>query len=806
MKKAILFCLMMMSVMMINAQEEYFIKNYGKTDELKVRGGTCITQINGFLWIGTSTGFYAFDGNHMHPYTIPDDEGRGGFYGRVVALERSEENDLWLATKKGIYVFEMIEENMHLFTAEGLPENPDVRFIKFDKEGMLWAIMNGKAYRINVKKKTAECIGNGVMNPSCMTVTKNGTVWFGDNDGMLYRYDATNHSVRSYNAKPEGVEKLTNLSSITEMRNGKLALVTYRNGVFLFSPKDMKSKVLMTHDEEGEPIIAHTSITPDGDDLWVGTERGIVIYRMRDGHIRGLRQSRTAVNSLSDNAVHTLFVDEENGVWAGTFFGGMNRISLSPQNFSVFMPEDEKDNTDVFREICEDNDGHLWVGSEDGGLYLVDREKGVLHKANVNWGGEDQPFNIQSVMMVNDDLWLSSITNGIYVVDTKSMKLIRRYRKTNNTTEGRMIGGISMCQQDGTIFVSSSSGVYIFDKKEEAFIMMPELTNAYTHHLYADRHGNVWVATFDKGLWKIQKENGQWKAERTKFAYPCTTVIIEDSKGIYWVGTDLHGLVSYNDKTGETKQQKESEGLQHETVTNILEDAHHRLWISTFNGLYSYNLDKRIVNHMTLANGLPSAYLNYASGYVDENGFIYIGSYKGLVCFTPNSFILSKERLKPYFLNLYVNGKHITPNDETGILKHTLFETKEVKLTRDQNTFSINYAVASYRSGEIVWYRYRLNPDEPWTVTDNAQPIQLSNLSTGTYRITLQASYNPERWEGEAAVLVVKVDTPIWLSPFAFTCYAAFVIGLVVLVMSLIKKREINNLKKLKQTEKDNQE
>jgi len=795
MKKAILFCLMMLSVMMVSAQDDYFIKNYGLTDELKVRGGTCITQNNGFIWIGTSTGFFAFDGNHIHSYNIPDEEGSGGFYGRVLSLEKSSDHNLWIGTRKGIYEFEMITEDMHLFEAQGLPEHPDVRVIKFDKEDNLWSIMNGKAYRIDIKNKTAECIGEGVMSPSCMTVTKDGTVWFGDNNGMLYRYDPSNRRLRSYNAKPEEVERVTYLSCITEMRNGKLALITYKNGVFLFSPKDLTSKVLMTHDDEGMPIIAHTAITPNGDELWVGTERGIVIYRMRDDHISGIRQSSSPINTLSDNAVHTLFVDDENGVWAGTFFGGMNRISLSPHNFSVLMPENNKEEIDVFREVCEDNNGHLWVGSEDGGLYLVDREKGVLHKADLNWGGEELPFNIQSLMMVGDDLWLSSITNGIYVVDTKAMKLIRRYRKTNNTPEGRMISGISMCQQNGTIFVSSSLGVYIFDKKEEAFIMMPEMANTYAHHLFADRHGNVWVTTFDKGLWKIQQKKGQWKAERTKFTYPSTTVIMEDSKGVYWVGTDLHGLVSYNDKTGETMQQDESEGLQHETVTNILEDTHHRLWISTFNGLYSYNLGKKVVNHMTVANGLPSTYLNYSSGYIDKEGFIYIGTYKGLLCFTPTSFVLSKDRLKPYFLNLYVNGQHITPNDGSGILDQTLFQTKELHLTRDQNTFTIMYAVPSYRSGEIVWYRYRLNPDEPWTVTDNAQPIQLSNLSTGTYRITLQASYNPERWEGEAAVLVVKVATPIALSVGAFIIYALVIISIVVGVMWWIKKKEIKKLK-----------
>ena len=104
------------------------------------------------------------------------------------------------------------------------------------------------------------------------------------------------------------------------------------------------------------------------------------------------------------------------------------------------------------------------------------------------------------------------------------------------------------------------------------------------------------------------------------------------------------------------------------------------------------------------------------------------------------------------------------------------------------------YAVPSYRSGENVWYRYRLNPDEPWVVTDNAQPIQLSNLSTGTYRITLQASYNPERWEGDAAVLVVKVASPLALSTGAFIFYTLVITGIVVGLMWWIKKKEIKKL------------
>ena len=107
-------------------------------------------------------------------------------------------------------------------------------------------------------------------------------------------------------------------------------------------------------------------------------------------------------------------------------------------------------------------------------------------------------------MMVGDDLWISSITNGIYVVDTKAMKMLHRYRKTNQAERGGLISGITMCQQDGTIFVGSSTGVYTFDKEEESFIMMPEFTNTYAHHLYADQQTGKDL--YQSVLWCVSKQ------------------------------------------------------------------------------------------------------------------------------------------------------------------------------------------------------------------------------------------------------------------------------------------------------------
>ena len=790
MKKMGLFWVMALGAMMLFAQEKYHIKNFGKTDELKVRGTTCMVQVNGFMWIGTSSGLVGFDGAHAYVYTIPDEDGRGGYFSRVTALASGASDHFWVGTRRGIYKFEMVMQRLVPFHVEGMPKTANVSALQRDSDGRLWTIMDGQAYVIDIGKKKAECIGSGLVSPTCLCVTREGAVWMGDRNGNLYRYDEPNRRLRSYEVKPEGAEKFTNIICITELENGTMALLTSGDGMALFYPERFTSKMLLTRDDQGKQLMGHTALSPDGENLWIGTENGIIIYRMRDGQVTGIREDRQSLNSLSDNAVHSLCLDMDNGVWAGTFFGGMNRISLSPHNFTIATPEGEGEEVSVVREICSDNHGHLWVGTEDGGLYLYDRPANRLKLADIAWGDNLPPFNVQGLTMVGDDLWVSTIMGGIYVIDTQNMQLKKRYLKTNPTPTGHNIGGVSMCQQNGTIFVASAGpGVYIFDEQTETFNQMPELVGLIAHHLYADREGRVWLATRDKGLWKItQQKDGKWSAKQTPFNYMCTTVVMEDSKGIFWVGTDIHGLMYYNDQTGETAQLDISERLTHQAVNSIVEDYHHRLWIGTFDGLYSYNLEKRVVNHSTIANGLPTDYMNYSAAFMDHEGVVYIGTYQGIVSFNPSTFILSRERLKPYFIDLEVNGKHVMPGDSTGILKQTLFMTKELSLTREQNTFALTYAVPNYRNTTIVWYRYRLNPEDPWVVTDQSQPLQLTNLSAGTYRITLQASYNPDIWEGEATMLVVKVAAPAWLSTGAILGYIVFIVFIVVAVMSLINR------------------
>jgi ligand-binding sensor domain-containing protein len=313
----------------------------------------------------------------------------------------------------------------------------------------------------------------------------------------------------------------------------------------------------------------------------------------------------------------------------------------------------------------------------------------------------------------------------------------------------------------------------------------------------------------------MEKKNGKWKPKKTAFEYQCVTTVFQDSRGVIWAGNDRHGLLAFDEEMGVTlpidlmptdgDELIDPSAIPKDRdlcVTNIIEDSYHRLWVNTFDGVYTYNPDNGLVAHFTPVNGLPSLYFNLSSGLLTDGGVVLLGSYKGLVSANPGLFQTHREKLTPYFLNLYVNGKHIKPNDGTGILQQTLFMQKEIRLSYEQNTFSIFVAAATFHNEAVVWYRFRMNPKEPWTLTNDMAAIQMHNLAPGTYHVELQASYDRDKWEGDAATIKIVVEPPVYLSFWAIVGYVLLIVIGALLGMWLIQHAQYLKRKKLQAKKK----
>ena len=132
---------------------------------------------------------------------------------------------------------------------------------------------------------------------------------------------------------------------------------------------------LRLSDNPDAPLFVRHILPYSPEELWIGTESGIVVYNVRTRRYQHLKSSPYDPYSLSDNAVYSLCKDREGGLWIGSFFGGINYLPQRNSDFEKYYHTDDPHSLRGrrVREICPGSDGRLWIGTEDAGLYTFRR-------------------------------------------------------------------------------------------------------------------------------------------------------------------------------------------------------------------------------------------------------------------------------------------------------------------------------------------------------------------------------------------------------------------------------------------------
>lgn len=96
-------------------------------------------------------------------------------------------------------------------------------------------------------------------------------------------------------------------------------------------------------------------------ELWIGTESGVYIYNLRTKKLIHLQSSAYDIYALSDNAIYSLYKDREEGIWLGSYFGGINYF---PKQYTYFEKYYSRNSGDGLhgkrvREFCQDKMGYF---------------------------------------------------------------------------------------------------------------------------------------------------------------------------------------------------------------------------------------------------------------------------------------------------------------------------------------------------------------------------------------------------------------------------------------------------------------
>ncbi|MEO5681088.1 MAG: two-component regulator propeller domain-containing protein [Chitinophagaceae bacterium] len=807
-----IFAIFLLSAGALCAQSYYF-RHFQVENGLSNNAVICSVQDKkGFLWFGTKDGLDRFDGYSFKIFrSNPADSGSIGS-NFIHSLYEDKNGILWVGTEDGLYQYDAATES---FSRLPTTVTGQVAAIEMDAGKNLWFIAGLTLIQYNSSTKKLQYYDvTSYFEATSICHSGDGTIWVSTTNGLLKKYNSESNSFTDFDlfahSPKNGNAWIEKLYGTT---NGSILIGTSIHGAKLFDIHTAAYKDILTYNPDKTAVFVRNFVQTSDSECWIGTESGIFIYNMKSGTLVNLHKKYNDPYSISDNAVYTFCKDREGGIWAGTYFGGINYYPKQYNSFTKIFPKSGENSLSgyVAREIQQDKNGRLWIGTEDAGLNKMDTATGLFtHFQPMGGKGSISYTNIHGLLVNENELWIGTFEHGLDIMDLQTEKVVRHY--VQDTGQHDLKSNFIYCiyqTTDKEIMLATTRGAYTYNRREDNFTPLPgmPLYNWYSS-LLKDENGIIWAGTYGNGIHFYDtktQESGNFSYDASNnhsLSSNRVNSIFEDSDKNLWFATE-GGLCKYNRPARNFTQYTTQKGFPTNFILSVLEDEKKKLWISTSKGLVCFDPKTEQLNTYTRINGLLNDQFNFSSAYKDASGKMYFGSVKGLISFQPAAFVQNSFTPPVYITGFQVDNKELVISKNNSPLQKSINYTDKITLDYNQSTFSIDFASLSYTAPEMSEYVYKMEGlDKDWTFLKTNRKVYFTELAAGTYVFKVKASNSSGVWNQQETKLTIEILPPWWLGTLAYICYAiAALLIIYYLVRNYHNKVEEKNRRKIEQLE-----
>ncbi|MEI9808686.1 MAG: two-component regulator propeller domain-containing protein [Bacteroidota bacterium] len=790
MKKKAIFLAIIFFTAIYSIAQPYYFRHYQVEDGLSNNAVVCCLQDSkGFLWFGTKDGLNRFDGYTFKTFRNDPEDTTSIGNNFIHSLYTDKHNTLWAGTDRGLYRYNETEESFSMLPTPFMAAITD---IKMDNDANLWFISNFNLFKYNTgNRQLQQFTVEQYFEATAICTLPDGSVWTSTSTGLLKKYNPATNSFTSFDLFSHSPRSVSNwIENLYATTDGNILAGTSNQGIKCFSITNAGYKDILTYNPDKTEIFARDFLQTTDKECWIATESGIYIYNLQTGASSNLHKEYNNPYSISDNAVYAFCKDKEGGIWAGTYFGGVNYYPRQPVTFHKYFPEKGKNavSGNVVREIIEDKYGDLWIGTEDAGLNRLDTATGLFtnylptgSKDGISYG------NIHGLLATGDELWIGTFEHGLDVMNIKSGKVIRHYSKGSDSNMLRSNFIYCLYQsKDNELMIGTTIGAYQYNRGSDDFSLLPGMPlHTWYTSILKDRNNTIWAATYGNGIYyyntSTQKAGNLRYEQQNKnsLSHDRVNKIFEDSYNNLWFATE-GGLCKYDQQTNSFKRYTTANGFPSNFILSIAEDENKNLWISTTKGLVCFTIGTEHITVYTKANGLLNDQFNFSSAFRDRKGNMYFGSVKGLISFEPKKFLKNGFSPFVFITGFQVNNKELSINKNGSPLSQSITFTDKIILSHRQSTFSIDFASLSYTAPEMSEYAYKMEGLEAdWTYLKTNRKVYFTDLSPGTYVFKIKAADSNGGWNVKESALTIEILPPWWASKWAYLLYAACILVII---------------------------
>lgn len=773
-------------------------KNYDLKDGLLDGAVNTITEDqDGFIWLGTQTSLFRFDGVSFKK--LSTDSIAASI--NVIDLFIDKDKTIWIGTQK---------HGLLKYSDQVLQQIPSKKYainsvfeIQPDSNNKKWVSTDTGLYTL----VTDPASGRTEFSPLAWLASEKFSAFEVISDQLFAIAKKSGFYLVNLNTEQQTFFSLDNSSGefIHDLHKDK------NNKLWIATSERLLKFDLGTRDFLPPPLVKqgsrYLSFTEHDNSLWVANiGNGIYKINLDSNETTQYKYNKQFRQTILEDNLRSVYASKQGNLWIGGFSKGLSLLNLYLDNFqyesNITGSFDCAENTQVF-SLELDEDKNTWLGLSSG-LVKYNQKNKSCQTVELNQSSEQASHTVYHTKIKNDAIRVST-SNGLLQYNASTQKITKLGA---NFTKAVFFSHEITPKK---LLLGTSSGLYFYwineDRIEEIAVPAEKYSNRSFVKYAIHNNGDIYLPS-SKGLLVLDSDGHlhEWSSNESLFADKNIIGIGLDKDDLF-VSVENEGLYHLNNnKLIKHYFDKELLSSNNSIFQIQYTPTNHTLWLGTTQGLVSLDLSN---GKTDLFRGPPDFnYFSQIRASYQDNETLYFAGNSGYIHFKPEDIKAKKPNTKVVIDSLKVvdhSKNNQTDFNRDGSLNHSIPSGTQRTFSHRDKLVVIEFASLDYYLAENILYAYKLEPVfSDWIILPlGERRLTFTNLKAGDYKLTLNSIDDSNVWNTQSTNLSFQVKPAPWFTWWAYLIYLSLILLLGVLYMhAKIKKEKALNSYLNQQVEK----
>lgn len=494
--------------------------------------------------------------------------------------------------------------------------------------------------------------------------------------------------------------------------------------------------------------------------IWAFGVSLLAKYNEKTNLFEDVRNLSFRQNGVDIEYINNIFEDAEFNLWIPTS-GGLYLFNPGSQVFTN-LPNKRDDGigyTNSTDAILQAKNGIIYISSWGAGLFAYDSNFNIVPNpiipvAKANAGVSMWDMHERS----NGEIWMGLQDGHLYIYDQPAKKLHNLRLAAFEGLTIRQVAEDSM----GNMWMGTQRGLVVkcaganWHDTATAFKVMQRVKGHITK-LVADKNNVIWVCTDRYGLFKLNATDGSilqhiddQSPENIRLQTAGVGDILRYNDSILLIASGtLHIL---NERTNTITYFGLADGLPNFGIRNITKDKLGYVWLSMNNGICRLRFENLYVNNFGPEDGIENNHFQLNAAHVLRDGRMVMGTTTDILLFDPAKIHVSRKAVPVSIAAFKVFDKFLRVD--------SLLQLKKIALPYTDNSITIDITTHSYTQTNGIMY-FMEGVDKEWHTSANREVVY-NYLAPGSYTFKTKVT-KADRVEADRVTeLKIVIEPPFW--------------------------------------------